>query len=156
MEKSVDTAVLPIFSAIRETFDIRKGDIRTYSPLTLAYIGDGIYDLVIRSMIVAQGNTKASQLHNHTSHLVKAHSQSAMMEYLLPVLSEEEEAVYKRGRNAKSPTMAKNASMSDYRRATGFEALMGYLYLADRFDRILELTVLGLDGLGKEEKTHRS
>ena len=107
-------------------------------------------------MIVAQGNTKASQLHNHTSHLVKAHSQSAMMEYLLPVLSEEEEAVYKRGRNAKSPTMAKNASMSDYRRATGFEALMGYLYLADRFDRILELTVLGLDGLGKEEKIHRS
>ena len=92
MEKSVDTAALPIFSAIRETFDIRKGDIRTYSPLTLAYIGDGIYDLVIRSMIVAQGNTKASQLHNHTSHLVKAHSQSAMMEYLLPVLSEEEEA----------------------------------------------------------------
>ena len=156
MEKSVDTAALPIFSAIREKFDIRKGDIRTYSPLTLAYIGDGIYDLVIRSMIVAQGNTKASQLHNHTSHLVKAHSQSAMMEYLLPVLSEEEEAVYKRGRNAKSPTMAKNASMSDYRRATGFEALMGYLYLADRFDRILELTVLGLDGLGKEEKTHRS
>lgn len=156
MEKSVDTAALQIFSAIRETFDIRKGDIRTYSPLTLAYIGDGIYDLVIRSMIVAQGNTKASQLHNHTSHLVKAHSQSAMMEYLLPVLSEEEEAVYKRGRNAKSPTMAKNASMSDYRRATGFEALMGYLYLADRFDRILELTVLGLDGLGKEEKTHRS
>ena len=156
MEKSVDTAALPIFCAIRETFDIRKGDIRTYSPLTLAYIGDGIYDLVIRSMIVAQGTTKASQLHNHTSHLVKAHSQSAMMEYLLPVLSEEEEAVYKRGRNAKSPTMAKNASMSDYRRATGFEALMGYLYLADRFDRILELTVLGLDGLGKEEKTHRS
>ena len=156
MEKSVDTAELPIFSAIRETFDIRKGDIRTYSPLTLAYIGDGIYDLVIRSMIVAQGNTKASQLHNHTSHLVKAHSQSAMMEYLMPVLSEEEEAVYKRGRNAKSPTMAKNASMSDYRRATGVEALRGYLYLADRFDRILELTVLGLDGLGKEEKTHRS
>ena len=155
MEKSIDAAVLPIFSAIRETFDIRKGDIRTYSPLTLAYIGDGIYDLVIRSMIVAQGNTKASQLHQHTSHLVKAHSQSAMMEYLLPELSEEEEAVYKRGRNAKSPTMAKNASMSDYRRATGFEALMGYLYLSDRFERILELTVLGLDGLEKEEKLHQ-
>ena len=63
MEKSVDTAALPIFSAIRETFDIRKGDIRTYSPLTLAYIGDGIYDLVIRSMIVAQGNTKACLLY---------------------------------------------------------------------------------------------
>ena len=144
MEKSVDTGALPIFSAIRETFDIRKGDIRTYSPLTLAYIGDGIYDLVIRSMIVAQGNTKASQLHNHTSHLVKAHSQSAMMEYLLPVLSEEEEAVYKRGRNAKSPTMAKNASMSDYRRATGFEALMGYLYLKEDYTRMLTLVRMGI------------
>ena len=96
-------------------------------------------------MIVAQGNTKASQLHNHTSHLVKAHSQSAMMEYLLPVLSEEEEAVYKRGRNAKSPTMAKNASMSDYRRATGFEALMGYLYLKDEFERLVELVKTGIE-----------
>ena len=76
-----------IDSYIKEQFGIAEVDIRTYSPLTLAYIGDGIYDLVIRSMIVAQGNTKASQLHNHTSHLVKAHSQSAMMEYLMPVLS---------------------------------------------------------------------
>ena len=151
MEKSVDTAALPIFSAIRETFDIRKGDIRTYSPLTLAYIGDGIYDLVIRSMIVAQGNTKASQLHNHTSHLVKAHSQSAMMEYLLPVLSEAEEAVYKRGRNAKSPTMAKNASMSDYRRATGFEALMGYLYLSGRTERMVDLVALAMTKTGKAD-----
>ena len=71
------------------------------------------------------------------------------------ILAKAEEAVYKRGRNAKSPTMAKNASMSDYRRATGFEALMGYLYLAERFDRILELTVLGLDGLEKEEKLYQ-
>ena len=133
-----------IDSYIKEQFGIAEVDIRTYSPLTLAYIGDGIYDLVIRSMIVAQGNTKASQLHNHTSHLVKAHSQSAMMEYLLPVLSEEEEAVYKRGRNAKSPTMAKNASMSDYRRATGFEALMGYLYLKEDYTRMLTLVRMGI------------
>lgn len=147
MEKDLD-----VFHLIRERFGVPDVDIRTYSPLTLAYIGDGIYDLVIRSIIVGKGNTKASQLHQHTSHLVKAHSQSAMMEYILPVLSEEEEAVYRRGRNAKSPTMAKNATMSDYRRATGFEALMGYLYLADRFDRMLDLVAIGLEGLKFEEK----
>ena len=79
-----------------------------------------------------------------------------MMEAILEDLTEEELAVYKRGRNAKTVSMAKHATMHDYRHATGLEALMGYLYLADRFDRILELTVLGLDGLGKEEKTHRS
>ena len=121
-------------------------DIRTYSPLTLAYIGDGIFDLIIRSLVVGKGNTKASQLHKRTSRIVKAASQSAMMEKLLPYLTEEEEAVYKRGRNAKSPTMAKNATMSDYRRATGFEALMGYLYLDNRFIRMMELIKIGLEG----------
>lgn len=147
MEKGID-------SYIRERFGIRDVDIRTYSPLTLAYIGDGIYDLVIRSLVVGKGNTRASELHHRTSHLVKAHSQSAMMEYILPILSEEEEAVYRRGRNAKSPTMAKNATMGDYRRATGFEALMGYLYLKDEFDRMLELIAVGLKGIHAEEATN--
>lgn len=142
---------MKIDSYIRECFGIKDVDIRTYSPLTLAFIGDGIYDLIIRTMIVGRGNTKASQLHQHTSHLVKAHSQSVMIEYMLPHMTEEEEAVYKRGRNAKSPTMAKNATMADYRRATGFEALMGYLYLSDQFERIMELVQIGLDGLKKEE-----
>ena len=153
MEKSLDKSdsAMKIDSYIRQCFGIQNVDIRTYSPLTLAYIGDGIYDLIIRTMIVGRGNTKASQLHNHTSHLVKAHSQSVMVEYLMPLLTEEEAAVYKRGRNAKSPTMAKNATMSDYRRATGFEALMGYLYLSDRFERIMELVQVGLEGLKKEE-----
>lgn len=154
MEESVNPAI-SLDSHIRERFGIQNVDIRTYSPLTLAYIGDGIYDLVIRSIVVGKGNTKASQLHHRTSHLVKAHSQSAMMEYILPELDGEEEAVYRRGRNAKSPTMAKNATMSDYRRATGFEALMGYLYLRDKFERMLDLIDIGLAGLEKEENRHR-
>ena len=119
MEKGID-------SYLKEQFHIADIDIRTYSPLTLAYIGDGIYDLVIRSLVVAKGNTRASELHKRTSQIVKAHTQAEMMEVLLPILTEEEAAVYKRGRNAKSFTMAKNATMSDYRKATGFEALMGY------------------------------
>ena len=129
---------------IKEQFAIKEVDIKTYSPLTLAYIGDGIYDLVIRSIVVDKGNTKAAKLHQITSQLVKAHAQSEMMNAILPLLTEEEEDVYRRGRNAKSPTMAKNATMSDYRRATGFEALMGYLYLKDEFGRIVELVKCGL------------
>ena len=150
MEESLGVQT-EIFGQIKRYFQIRDVDIRTYSPLTLAYIGDGIYDLVIRSIIVGHGKTRASQLHQHTSHLVKAHTQSEMMEFLLPVLTEEEEDYYRRGRNAKSPTMAKNATMGDYRRATGFEALLGYLYLTDQFDRLLELVNTGLAGVGADE-----
>lgn len=144
-----------IFYEIKKFFHVENVDIRSYSPLTLAYIGDGIYDLVIRSIVVGHGNTKASQLHQHTSHLVKAHTQSGMMEHLLPVLTEEEEKYYKRGRNAKSPTMAKNATMGDYRRATGFEALMGYLYLTDQFDRLLYLVDVGIRGIRADETVMR-
>jgi ribonuclease-3 family protein len=136
---------MKIDSYIKEQFQIGEVDVRTYSPLALAYIGDGIFDLVIRTVIVGKGNTKASQLHYQTSHIVKAQSQALMIEALEEELTEEEADVYRRGRNAKSPTMAKNATMSDYRKATGFEALMGYLYLTDRFERVVELTKLGLE-----------
>ena len=142
MEKGID-------AYIREQFDIKEVDIRTYSPLTLAYIGDGIFDLVIRSIVVGRGNTRANELHHRTSHIVKAHTQAAMAEKLLPVLTETENDIYRRGRNAKSPTMAKNATMSDYRKATGFEALMGYLYLPDQFERIVFLVKEGLAAIGE-------
>lgn len=138
MEKGIDAYIL-------ETFGITQQDIKTYSPLTLAYIGDGVYDLIIRSIVVGKGNTQPNLLHKKTSSIVKAKAQSEMIEALLPELTEEEEAVYKRGRNAHSATMAKNASMSDYRRATGFEALMGYLYLKNDFARVLELVKTGLE-----------
>lgn len=142
MEKGID-------AYIREQFDIKEVDIRTYSPLTLAYIGDGIFDLVIRSIVVGRGNARANELHHRTSHIVKAHTQAEMAEKLLPVLTETENDIYRRGRNAKSPTMAKNATMSDYRKATGFEALMGYLYLTDQFERIVFLVKEGLAAIGE-------
>ena len=75
-----------IDSYIKEQFGIAEVDIRTYSPLTLAYIGDGIYDLVIRSVVVGKGNTRAGELHKRTSQIVKAHTQAEMMEVLLPLL----------------------------------------------------------------------
>ena len=134
-----------INSFIKEQFDLPDVDIRTYSPITLAYIGDGIYDLVIRSLVVGKGNNRANELHKKTSQIVKAHTQADMIEALLDELSDEEADIYRRGRNAKSPTMAKNASMADYRKATGFEALMGYLYLKDDLERIVFLTKRGLE-----------
>lgn len=136
-----------LYSYIREQFDVKDVDIRTYSPLTLAYIGDGVFDLVVRSVVVGRGNTSANRLHQRTSGIVKAQTQARMIEALKGELTEEEADVYRRGRNAKSATMAKHATMTDYRRATGFEALMGYLYLTDRMERIVELTKRAVDEL---------
>ena len=133
-----------INAAIRQQFGLKEVDIRTYSPLALAYIGDGIFDLVIRSVVVGRGNTKANELHHRTSHIVKARTQARLIDGLLPKLTDEEADIYRRGRNAHSPTMAKNASMSEYRKATWLEALFGYLYLTGRFDRILVLVKEGL------------
>ena len=132
MEKGIE-------AYIKEQFHLPDVDIKSYSPLALAYIGDSIFALIIRTIVVGKGNTKASQLHKRTSQVVKASAQSQMVEKLLPLMTPEEETIYKRGRNAKSPTMAKNATMAEYRRATGLEALMGFLYLDNQFERIVEL-----------------
>ena len=129
---------------LKEAFSLPEQDIRSFSPLTLAYIGDGVYELVIRTVLVQRGNRKASRLHEEASRLVKASAQSEILRRIEPHLTEEEFSVYKRGRNAHSPTMAKHASMSDYRRATGFEALIGYLYLKEDLRRIVDLVRLGI------------
>lgn len=129
---------------VEAAFALKGQDIRTYSPLALAFIGDGVYDLIVRTLILEQGNTHVNLLHKRCSQLVKAETQASMMERLLPLLSEEEAAVYKRGRNAKVGSKARSASLADYKKATGFEALMGYLYLDHRMGRILELVKLGL------------
>ena len=131
-------------SRIRELFGLKEVDMKAYSPLTLAYIGDAAYELVIRTMVVEKGNRQASQLHRLTTSYVKAQAQAAMIEALEPELTEEELAIYKRGRNAKSYTSAKNASILDYRKATGLEALIGYLYLSGREERVLFLIKEGI------------
>ncbi len=136
---------------IYQIFDAEKPDIKTYSPLTLAYIGDGIFDLVIRTLVVCGGNAPVNTLHGHTSHIVKASTQAAFAEAIEEELTEEEENVMRRGRNAKSHTTAKNASVHDYRIATGFEALMGYLYLKGETERMLYLIKLGLNKTGKDK-----
>ena len=146
MEKGINQYFL-------EKFGIEQADIRTYSPQVLAYIGDGIYDLAIRSLMVGKGNAHVNDLHKKTSRLVKAHAQSEMIGLLQTELTEEERAIYRRGRNAKSFTMAKNASVADYRRATGFEALMGYLYLENQMERMMELILTGLQKMQETDGT---
>ncbi|MCI8769682.1 MAG: ribonuclease III [Lachnospiraceae bacterium] len=115
-----------------------------YSALGLAYIGDGIYDLIIRTIVVELGNGKVKKFHRLTSGVVKAESQARLMKAILELLNEEELAIYRHGRNAKSVTSAKNASIGDYRVATGFESLLGYLYLKHQMDRLLSLVNEGL------------
>ena len=144
MEKSIG---FEFVSYINELFQMEEVDIREYSPLTLAYIGDCVYDLVIKSLVINAGNKQVNKLHQETSRLVQASTQSLMMRTMQEYLSEEEHAVYKRGRNAKSVSPAKNQSITDYRRATGFEALLGYLYLKKDYKRLLDLVKIGLDSL---------
>lgn len=130
---------------------LQLGDIdpKTMSPLVLAYIGDSIYDLAVRTFVISKGNMQVNKLNRHACSLVKAEMQSKMVGFLEPLLKSNEEAVYKRGRNAKSYTSAKNASITDYRRATGFEALMGYLYLNGEYNRMMELIREGLKQIGE-------
>ena len=109
---------------------------KSYSPLALAYIGDSVHTMYIRSRILETGDKKVNELHKLCSFFVKANAQSRVILRLLSELTEEEEAVYKRGRNAKSYTVPKNADVTDYRHATGFEALIGYLYLSKEKERL--------------------
>lgn len=133
---------------LREHFALPDVDIRTYSPLVLAYIGDGIYELLIRTILVGQGSRQVNTIHKRASSLVKASAQAAMITAVQEELTEEELQIFKRGRNAKTVSMAKHASMHDYRHATGFEALMGYLYLTDQMKRMTDLVKLGIERTG--------
>lgn len=111
-----------------------------YAPLVLAYIGDAIYEAYVRSRVIEENpDMPAHKLHNKTVKYVKANAQANSIHQMMEMLSEEETAVFKRGRNAKSPTTAKNATLVDYRHATGFEALIGYTYISNDTDRLHEL-----------------
>ena len=116
--------------------DVKPNEL---SPLTLAFIGDTVFDLLVREDLICTANRPANDLHNLAVKKVKASAQAEFIEKLLPELTEKEVAVFKRGRNAKVGHLPKNASQSDYHAATGFEALIGYLYLSDEIERITEL-----------------
>jgi hypothetical protein len=134
-----------ILDYLLKPFNIERKEAREFSPLVLAYIGDAAYELIIRSILVSMGNRPVNKLNKDATSLVKAGAQSEIVKLISDKLSEEEYTVFKRGRNSSPHTMAKNASMTDYKYATGFEALIGFLYLDNRCDRALELVKLGID-----------
>lgn len=117
-------------------------EIRAMSPLTLAYIGDTIYDLIVRSYLVMAKPGTVHSLHVKAINFVNAGAQSGMLSKIMDELTEEEKSIVRRGRNAKAGTVPKNANVGDYRRATGLEALLGYLYLSGKEERLIELARL--------------
>ncbi len=115
------------------------------APLMLAHVGDAIHEVVIRSIVLSKGNRQIEKVHKNTTRYVNAGAQAAMADILMEDLTEEELDIYKRGRNAKAYTKAKNASIGDYRKATGFEALMGYLYLSGKTERMVDLLHIAIE-----------
>lgn len=109
---------------------------KNLSPVTLAFVGDAVYSLCVREKLVRSADFKAGELNKLSSQKVSAHGQSGLVEILLPLFTEEEAKIFRRGRNAKKTARAKHASVSEYNRSTGFEAVLGYLYLTGQFDRI--------------------
>ena len=138
------------FELLKDKFT--KEEATQLNPLVLAFIGDGIYEVFIRSYIVSNNrNMSVHKLHVKTISYVRAHEQSNFMNEIMSKLNEDELSIYKRGRNAKSGTVPKNADVREYRNATGFEALMGYLYLTDKKERLEELLTICLN-LDKSEE----
>ena len=138
-----------LIDVMKDSLGFKETDICSYSPLVLAYMGDAVFDLVIRSFVVNKGNVQVNKMHRHTSGIVKAATQAKMADFLEDKLNEQELSFYKRGRNAKSHTAAKNASILDYRKATGFETLVGFLYLTGQQERLIELIKMALIEVGE-------
>ena len=139
-----------MIGVIKEQFNLDGDDPGQYSPLSLAFIGDSIYGAIAKTVVVLEGNCSANTLDRKAVKTIKAVSQAKAADYFLEngIFSEEEEAIYKRGRNAKSPTSAKNASVGDYRKATGLEAVIGYVYLMGETDRAVELVKIAMQSAG--------
>ena len=136
---------LPV--TIKEQFEIKDTDINTYNPLTLAFIGDSVYEIIVRTLVVSKGNKSVNALAKDKNKLVNAKTQSRIAEILTEVFTEEEADIYRRGKNAKTANHSKSAAYSEYHRATGLEAVFGYLYLTGKLDRCLELFKTALEKL---------
>ena len=149
MEQSLEK---PILETINDIFAKKAVNPNEYSPLALAFIGDSIFDVVIKSVVVEKANCQVNKLQNKTSKIVRATSQAIIADALKDELTEDERAVYKRARNSKQHS-TKNSALGDYHKATGFEAVMGYLYLKNEEDRMLTLLKKAFDMINEDNKT---
>ena len=134
-----------IISNMRKDFDIKPMDVMNLQPLVLAYIGDAVYEVYIRTMLVINKQTNVNTLHKMSVGYVKAKAQSDIVHRIADMLTQDEQDVVRRGRNAKSATVPKHAEVTDYRYSTGFEALIGYLYLINSTERLMEILRLSVE-----------
>ncbi|MBD5632402.1 MAG: ribonuclease III [Clostridia bacterium] len=118
---------------------VSEREAKNLSPVTLAFVGDAVYSLYVREKLVLSSDFSTGKLQKLTSAEVSAHGQNITLERIFPQFTEDEEAIFKRGRNAKKPTRSKSASVAEYNNSTGFEAVLGYLYLTGNYERINEL-----------------
>ncbi|AVM68533.1 ribonuclease III [Lachnospiraceae bacterium oral taxon 500] len=135
---------MDIFADFLARLQIVPKDIKTYSPLSLAYLGDNIFDLFLRYMVVAEGNAQAHRYHERVTAYVKAGGQAAFYEKIKAELTEEEQTIFKRGRNAKTLHVPKHSSPEEYAVATGVETLLGYLFLKGEMERLSVLMAKGV------------
>jgi len=114
-------------------------DVKMLNPLALAYVGDSVYDTFVRTLLVSGGYGQVKKLHKMSIEFVRAKAQADTLAKITEMLTADEQDIVRRGRNTKSSTIPKNADLTDYRYATGFEALIGYLYLTGQIDRLMEV-----------------
>ena len=124
---------------------LSEKEAKLKNPQVLAFVGDAVYSLYVRNFITLNNTGKSGELHKQSTKFVKAKSQSETIEKLMPILTETENDIFRRGRNYKTQSVAKNSSVQEYHRATGFEAVLGYLYLSGQIDRLNELLKLGVN-----------
>lgn len=130
---------------MRKDFDIKPMDVMNLQPLVLAYIGDAVYEVYIRTMLVVNNKSNVNMLHKMSVKYVKAKSQADIVHRVNDRLTADEQDIVRRGRNAKSATVPKHADVTDYRYSTGFEALIGYLYLTNNYERLMEILRLAIE-----------
>lgn len=134
-----------IISNMRKDFDIKPIDVMNLNPLVLAYIGDAVYETYIRTMLVISNKSNVNMLHKMSVKYVKAKAQSNIVHRIMDILTQDEQDVVRRGRNAKSATVPKHVEITDYRYSTGYEALIGYLYLINATERLMEILRLSVE-----------
>ena len=132
------------FEGILNEFELKQSDICQLSPLVLAYVGDSVYEVFIRTLLVSRGNAPVHVLHKRAVDFVKAKAQSEVIHRIMDSLTSEEQDIVRRGRNAKSGTIPKNADVTQYKYATGFESLLGYLYLMKEHKRLVEILKISI------------
>jgi len=140
-----------ILELVSDDIEFKEKDINAYSPLVLAYLGDVVYEVYIRTLLVSEGNTTVHKLHKRSIDFVKAKAQSDILHNIIDGLTREEQDIVRRGRNAKSGTIPKNANVTEYKHATAFEALIGYLYLKKDFNRLMQILKMASRNLCTEE-----